>query len=65
MPIFNNPLRLPAVPGVAALPVFDRRAVDTGCAGCPRVTDSDYLIERGLCVPGVAYELGDSHAALE
>ena len=35
---------------------FDRRALDRKCDGCPRVTDSDYLIEQGLWVPGVAYE---------
>lgn len=63
MTIFKNPPY-----GCQKFPVdrlfrFDRRAADTGCAGCQRVTDRDYLVEHGLWVAGVAFEqAGDSHA---
>jgi len=55
MPIFNNPTY-----GCQNFPVwrlcrFDRRAADTGCTGCQRVTDSDYLIEHGLWAIGVSH----------
>ena len=36
---------------------FDRRAIDRNCAGCERVTDSEYLQSMGLWVPGVSHEV--------
>jgi hypothetical protein len=34
---------------------FDRRAIDTNCAGCPRTTDAAYLQTNGLWVPGISH----------
>lgn len=65
MTIFKNPPY-----GCQKFPVdrlcrFDRLAIDSGCTGCQRVTDKDYLAEHGLWVPGVAFDQGEDHAALE
>jgi len=35
---------------------FDRRALDSRCDGCQRVTDKDYLSLMGLWVKGVSHK---------
>lgn len=70
MAIFNNPPYGCQQFPISRLCRFDRRAIDSGCAGCQRVTDKDYLAEHGLWVPGVAFATsvdvvnGAWHAAL-
>jgi len=35
---------------------FDRRAIDRGCDGCQRTTDSEYLQSMGLWISGISHK---------
>ena len=44
---------------------FDRRALDRRCDGCQRKTDSKYLAQQGLWIPGISHEKDEEyHAAV-